>query len=104
MTRGCVANGRVALRRGLAQRGDHVLVERLADGAGLLGAVEHGDGLDRRAAARATKSLEREGPVEADLEHADLLALGDQVLDGLVRGLGAGAHDHDHALGLGWPT
>ena len=36
-----------ALFHGFAQGGTHVDIERFADGAGLLGAVEHGDGLDR---------------------------------------------------------
>ena len=47
------------------------------------------------------KCAEREGAVEPDLHEADLLALGDQVLDGLVRHLGARAHHDDDPLRLG---
>ncbi len=53
-------------------------------------------------AGRASrKCFDGEGPVQADLEHADLLAARDQVLDGLVGRFGAGAHDDDDALGIG---
>ena len=41
-----------------------------------------------------------EGPVQAHLEQAHLLAARHHPLDGLVRGLGAGAHHHHHPLRL----
>ena len=84
---------------GLADRGHHVEVERLADGAGLLGAVEDGDRADG-AGEGGREVLHRERPDEPDLEDADLLALRHEVVDRLVRDLGARAHQHDHALGL----
>ena len=83
----------------LAERADHVEVERLADRARLLGAVEHRDRA-HRGGQRRDEVLDRERPEQPHLQHADLLAVGDEVLDGLVRDLGARAHHHDHALGL----
>ena len=45
----------------LGQRGDHVLVERLAVGARLLGAVQHGDLLDTLGNRRQQGSLVEAG-------------------------------------------
>ena len=82
------------------KRRDDVEVERLAERARLLRAVEHGDRLDRRR-QRGHEVLGGERAVEPDLEHADLLAARHQPLDQFVRHLGARAHHHDDALGLG---
>jgi hypothetical protein len=89
-----------AVGRGLRQCGHHVLVERLAVGAGLLAAVEHGDGACRRR-QRVEQRGRRERPEQPHLQHADLLAARHEMLDRLVHGLGAGAHEDDHALGVG---
>ena len=91
---------RLAGGEAFGQRGDHVLVERLADGAGLLGAVEDGDALHRLRAA-LQEMLERERPHQADFQHADLLALRGEVVDRLVDGFRARAHDDDDVLGIG---
>ncbi len=48
MTRGASAKGGSGSVHGLVQRGADVEVQRFADGARLLGAVEHGDGADAR--------------------------------------------------------
>ena len=53
-----------------------------------------------RGGQRREEVLDGEGPVQADLEHADLLAARGQVLDRLLGGLGAGAHQDDDALGV----
>ncbi len=96
------------LRRELGIHALHVLdeerhqglVERLADGARLLRAVEDGDGADRRRQG-GDHLLRGERLEEADLEHADLLAGGDERGDGFRNGTGTRAH-HDHdALGVG---
>ena len=84
---------------GLADRGDHVLVERLSEGTRLLGPIEDCDAADRRR-KRGDKMLQTEGAVETNLEGPDLLASIREVLDRLSRGLGAGAHEHDDPLGL----
>ena len=49
----------------------------------------------------AAKCSTENGPVEAHLEDAHLLALVHQLVHGLVGGLAAGAHEHDHPLGIG---
>jgi hypothetical protein len=59
-----------AVLHGLRERRAHVLVQRLAERAGLLGAIEHRDRL-RAARQRREERGRGEGPVEADLEHAD---------------------------------
>ena len=49
----------------------------------------------------AASALAREGPVEPDLQHAGLFAVGVEPGGGLGGGLGPRAHDDDHAVGLG---
>ena len=90
----------LAVLHRLADGGADVLVQRLADGARLLGAVEHGDLLDGGGQG-AQEVLDGEGAVQADDDGADLLALLDEVVDGLGHGVGAGAHHDQHALGVG---
>ncbi len=92
--------GEGALREALAEGREDVLVQRLARGARLLGAVEDGDGLDRLRDG-AEEGLHGEGPEEPDLDEAHLLAARHEVLDGFVGRLGARAHDDDDALGVG---
>ena len=83
----------------LAQRGADVQIQRLAQRAGLLGAVQHGDLL---AGGRdgGQEVLHGEGAVEVDLDKADLLAALVQVIDGLLGGVAAGAHGDDDAVGV----
>ena len=47
-----------------------------------------------------SSSSGRERAIQAHLQHADLLAVGGQVLDGLLRRFGAGAHQDHHAFGV----
>ena len=72
---------------------------RLADGAGLLGAVEHGDLLDRGGQG-GHEVLDGPRTVQADLHEADLLAVGVEVVDDLLEGVAEGAHADDHAVGV----
>ena len=84
----------------LAQRGDDVEVERVADRARLLAAVEHRDrphGLRQG----GDELGDRERPVQPHAQHADLLARLERPLDVLGGGVAARAHDDDDALGLG---
>ena len=92
-------HGANAVRRCLRQRGHHILVERFAVGARLLAAVEHGDGFCR-GGKRIEQRARRKWPVQPHLQHAHFLAAGQQVLDRLVHGLGAGSHEHDDPLGV----
>ena len=85
---------------GLVQGGDDVLVEGLADGAGLLGAVEDGDLLGRLG-QHVDEVLDGERTEEVHLDQADLLAIGVEVVDDLLEGVAEGSHaDHD-AVGVG---
>ena len=58
----------------LIERGAYILVEGLAQGAGLLGAVEHGD-LLAGGGNGLQQALGAEGTVEVHLDQAQLLAL-----------------------------
>ncbi len=97
---GIAVEAEFAVGHGFADGGADIEVERLAEGAGLFGAVEDGDLLDRLG-QRLDEGVQREGTVEADLDDADLLALLGQVLDGFLNGVGAGTHDDDDPLGIG---
>ena len=70
----------------LGQRGDRVEEERLADRAGLLRPVEHGDAAHARG-QRLDQRLRRERPVQPHLRHADPLAARVERGHGLPDGL-----------------
>ena len=82
------------------ESGADVDVEGLAEGTGLLGAVEDADLLHGRRDG-IHERFEGEGTVEMDDDGADLLALGDEVVDGLFDGLAGTAHGNDDLLGIG---
>ena len=80
--------------------GTDILIQRLAHSTRLLGAIQHrqllagsGDG--------GHELIGGEGTVQMDVQQAHLLALGGQVVDGLLGSLGGAAHQHHHALGIG---
>ena len=91
--------------RGLAggeafgQGGDDVLIQRLADAARFLGAVQHGNALHRRR-QRLQEVLDGERPHQAHLQHANLAALRGEVVHGLLNCFCARAHDDDDVLGI----
>ena len=87
------------LQAGFGQGGADVLIQRLAEGAGLLGAVERREDL-AALRDRAEEVLEGEGTVQADLDQAYLLAALAEIVDDLLRALADRAHRHDHALCL----
>ena len=62
----------IALGQAFSDGGDHILVQRFASDAGFLGAVEHGDLLDRGGQC-LEQMFHREWAVETNLDHADLL-------------------------------
>ena len=84
----------------LHQSDDHVLIERLAGCAWLLGAVQHGQALDSRRQC-GDEMLDAPGPRQMHLEDAHFFALADQMVDRLLGGLGGRAHDHHHPFGVG---
>ncbi len=83
-----------------SQSGDDVQVQRLAQGAGLLGAVQDGD-LLAVSGRTFSRALEDERTVQTDLDQADLLAVGVQVVDDFLEHVADGAHGHDDAVGIG---
>ena len=85
---------------GLVQGGDYIQIHGLAHGAGLLGAVQHGD-LLAGGGDGGGEVLHGEGTVQVDLHQAHLAALGVQVVHRLLHSLGGGAHDHDDLLRVG---
>ena len=85
---------------GLIEGGDDVLVKGLADGAGLLGAVHDGDLLDGLG-DHVDEALDGERAEQADLDEADLLAVGVQVVDDLLEDVAEGAHADDDTVGVG---
>ena len=90
----------VAQGKGFAQGVDDIAMQRFAAGAGMLGAVQHGDGADGGGQHRQ-KVLGGKRQAQPNLNDADLFAARLQRLHGLAHGVGRRAHDHDHPLGLG---
>ena len=91
MTRGAVANGGASPSIASRERRDDLEVERLADGARLLRAVEDRDRPHRRRQG-GDDLLGRERLEEADAQHPDPLAGGDERVDGLLDRAGGRAH------------
>ncbi len=94
--------GRIGVHR-LGQGTDDVEVQRLADGARLLGPVQDGDRTHGRR-QRGQQVGRRERPEQADPEHADALARVHQRVDGLLDRAARRAHHDDHPLGIGSPV
>ena len=84
---------------GVGQAGDDVQIEGLALGARLLGAVEHRDGLTCLGDG-GEQLVRAPGAVQADLDEADLLAVGVQVVDDFLGHVADGAHGDDDAVGV----
>ena len=92
-------NGDILEPAALKRRHD-IQIQRLADGAGLLGAVQHGDGFDGIGQG-AQQVLPAEGAVQAHLDKTDLFPADQLVVDDLLDGLADRAHGHDDLLGIG---
>ena len=78
---------------------DDIQVQRLADAAGLLGAVHDGD-LGDRFGNGGGQLLGHERAIQANLHQTDLLAVRVQVIDDLFGHVADGAHSHDDAVGI----
>jgi len=84
---------------GLTQGGGDIQVQGLAQGAGLLGAVQNGDLLDGLG-QDLQQGAGDPGTVQADQNQADLLALGGQVVNDLLCDVADGAHGDDDAVSI----
>ena len=82
------------------ERVQNVHVQRLADAARLLRAIEHGD-LLHRLGKRRYELARHERTVQAHLHKAHLLAVGVEVVDDLLGHVAERAHGNDHAVGVG---
>ncbi len=89
---------RVAVHR-FGQRGEHRQVQRFADGARLLGAIEHRDRAHRRRQRRDHR-FAREGLEEPHAQHADARARLDHVVDRLLERAGGRPHEYDDPVGI----
>ena len=100
MTRGIVANGGVVTVHRLGKRSDDREIQGFADRAWLLRPVEDRDRPNARRQGGddllGGKRLE-----QADPEHADPLARGDECVDGLLDRSAGRAHHDDHPFGVG---
>ena len=92
--------GRSALQNARRQSIDDILEERLTDGTGFLGAVEHSNFLDA-GGDHAQEVFNGEWPVKAHNHHTHFFAMTIQVFGNFSGSLRAGAHDHDHAVCVG---
>ena len=99
MTFGKVSHRGLAGRECFGQRDNHILIQRLADRPGLLGAVQHRDALHRRR-QRFQEMFERERPHQANFQHADFAALRGEVVHRLLDRFCARTHDDDDLLGV----
>ena len=92
-----VATGedRNVCKLGVAKCSDHIEVERLTDGTCLLGSVKHFDALHGLRKS-LDQCLRAERTIQADLHKTDLLALLQQVIDGLLDRVVDGTHRDDN--------
>jgi len=85
---------------GLSQSHNNILIQRLALRAGLLGAVQNRDLLC--GCGNSSKQLfSAEGTEQTDLNKADLLAVGVQIVDNFLDNVVDGAHSNDDAVSVG---
>ncbi|KAF5048362.1 hypothetical protein DSECCO2_450910 [anaerobic digester metagenome] len=79
----------------LAEGGNDILVEGLAEGTGFLGAVEYGDSLHRGGNC-LYKVFCTERAIKAHLQNTGLSTLLVQVVTGPFKGIGTASHDNDN--------
>ena len=77
----------------------HVKVQRLTEGTGLFGAVQHRDLLHSLGNV-AEEMFERERSVQVDGQQTDLFPLAIQVVDGFLDDVARRAHRHNDAVGV----
>ncbi len=83
----------------LGQGRDYVLIQRLADAARFLRAIQHGDAF-HRCGKSLQEVLDGEWPHQAHFQHANFAALRGQVVHSLLHRFRARAHDDNDVLGI----
>ena len=84
---------------GILKSGNNVEIKGLADGAGLLGAVENAYLLDGFGHG-GKQMLNREGTIEVNLDKADLFAVFVEIINGLFDGVTYRTHGDDDLFGV----
>ena len=92
-------NGHIAAAS-LGQSHNHILIQRLALGAGLLGAIQNCNLLSGGRNG-SQQLLSAEGTEQANLHQTDLLAMSVQVVDDFLSHVVDGAHGNDDAVSIG---
>ena len=90
---------RLAVARAGGERLHDIHIQRVAVGSRLLRAVEHADAL-HALGKHGHQVFHRERAVEVHGHYTHLFALGHQVVDRLLDGLGHRTHGDDHVLGV----
>jgi len=85
---------------GLCQSHNHILIQRLALRAGLLGAVQNCDLLSGGRNS-SQQLVSAEGTEQTDLDKTDLLAMSVQVVDDFFDHVVDRTHSYDHTVGIG---
>ena len=83
----------------IRERSQNVQVERLADGTGLLCAIENRNNL-RRGGQFTQQELRNKRPVQAHFQEANFLARGIQKVNNFLNGFANRAHRHDDFFGV----
>lgn len=81
------------------KHGAHILVQRLSESAGLLRPVKHSDAL-YGLRQHIQEILPHKRAVQAHLDEADPVALGDEGVHGFLDGFTDRAHGNDDVLGV----
>ncbi len=89
----------LSLAPGVCKGGDHVHIQGLALGAGLFGAVQHGNFL-RRGRDGGQHFLGGEGTVQPHLQKTHLLAVRIEIVNDLLGHVADRAHGNNHAVGV----
>ena len=82
---------------GIVESSQNIQIEGFADGTGLLGSVENGDGLDSLGQLGGHVGT-NEGTIQSYLEQTDLLAGSVEVINNFLCAVADGTHGNDHVL------
>ena len=93
------ADDRCAADAGCSQSGNNIHIQRFADGARLLGAVENSN-LLCGCRNGGSELFAAERTIQANFDKTDLFTLCGQVIDDFFRNVADGAHGNNYAFGI----